>query len=88
MHKLLEEHPDKFPGLRQITHEWTLESVINSDWNSKIGSIESEQTRKIVEKVVDQFKQFLNSDPNLPTGIVHGDLNSLNIIGEGMYSQI
>jgi len=82
MHKLLEEHPDNFPGLKQIQHDWTLECVIDEEWKMKISSIESEKTRKIVENVVDQFKRFLADCPDLPTGIVHGDLNSLNIIGQ------
>jgi len=82
MHALMEKNSSDFPGLNSLRHHWTLESVVDEVWAKQIPAIDSDATRAIVENVVNEFRNYLSTSKNLPSGVVHCDLNSLNIIGE------
>ena len=83
MHNLMATESSRFPGLNSLRHDWTLESVVKDPaWRSKSSAIDNEKSRDIVGKVLEDFEMYVAKSGDLPSGIVHCDLNSLNIIGE------
>jgi len=84
MHNLMSKSSDRFPGLNSLVHDWSLQSlVIKPDSRANSSAIDNQKTRDIVGRVLDEFSQYVaKTAPNLPSGVVHCDLNSLNIIGE------
>lgn len=81
-HGVMKKHSAEFPTLNALRHDWTLESVINKEWADKISTIDSDITRNNVIAVIKEFKAFLAGNPELESGVIHCDLNSLNIIGQ------
>ena len=83
MHNLMASNSNRFPGLNQCTHDWTLETVVTDPaWTKKSSAIDNEKTRSIVGDILKEFTCYVDENKHLPSGIVHCDLNSLNIIGE------
>ena len=83
MHNLMTSNSNRFPGLNQCTHDWTLETVVTDPaWTKKSSAIDNEKTRSIVGDILKEFTCYVDENKHLPSGIVHCDLNSLNIIGE------
>lgn len=89
-HKLMGIHSKDFPTLNALQHEWTLESVIDDKWHLKIPTIDNEETKQNVYTVINEFKKFMKSNTakQLRSGVIHCDLNSLNIIGEATNSGV
>ncbi|CAG5110037.1 Oidioi.mRNA.OKI2018_I69.chr2.g4488.t1.cds [Oikopleura dioica] len=73
---------EKFPFTSKLKHIWSIERVVNPEWEERIATLESEETTASVKAAIKDFKEILKNNCDLPSGVVHGDLNSLNIIGE------
>ena len=83
MHNLMATNSERFPGLNSFKHDWTLETVsTDPEWRRKSAAIESPATLERVNLILNEFDELVKNSSDLPSGIVHCDLNSLNIIGE------
>ncbi|CBY42781.1 unnamed protein product, partial [Oikopleura dioica] len=63
-------------------HIWSIERVVNPEWEERIATLESDQTTESVKNAITDFRAVLKNKSKLPAAVVHGDLNSLNIIGQ------
>lgn len=55
---------------------------MNPEWEERIATLESDQTTESVKNAITDFRAVLKNKSKLPAGVVHGDLNLLNIIGQ------